>query len=60
MPTDSKAQEAAQAAALARQAIAKKITQLAGRVSTGDDARVVALLAEAYANLASEPPRIRA
>jgi hypothetical protein len=62
MPTkDPGAQwEAAEAAAIAREAIAKKIAQVTPRVKTPDDARVVALLAEAYANLASEPPRVRA
>lgn len=52
--------EAADAAATARRAIARKIAQLAPNVATDDDAKVIALLAEAYANLAAEPPRIRA
>jgi len=61
MPRDAGVQvDAAEAAAAAREAIAKKIAQLAPRVKTGDDAQVVASLAEAYANLASEPPRVRA
>jgi hypothetical protein len=60
MPMDSDEQiEAAQSAAIARRAIAKKVAQLAGHVSSEEDAEVIALLAEAYANLASEPPRIR-
>ena len=59
MPNDAQL-EAAQAAATAREAIAKKIAQLTARVKTADDAQMVALLAEAYANLASEPPRVRA
>lgn len=52
--------DAADAAATARRALAMKIAQLAPDVETDDDAKVVALLAEAYANLAAEPPRIRA
>ena len=52
--------EAADAAATARRALARKIAQLAPNVATDDDANVVALLAEAYANLATEPPRVRA
>jgi predicted ATPase len=59
LPTETTDHEAAQAAAIAREAIAKKISRLAGRVSSGEDAEVIALLAEAYANLASEPPRLR-
>jgi hypothetical protein len=52
-------QEAALAAAEARRVMATKITELTPLVSDGDAAEVVALLAEAYANLASEPPRVR-
>jgi hypothetical protein len=53
-------EDAADAAAEARRTIATKIAELAPLVSDGDAAEVVALLAEAYANLASEPPRVRA
>ena len=52
--------EAADTAATARRALAMKIAELAPRVADDDDAKVVARLAEAYANLAAEPPRIRA
>jgi hypothetical protein len=51
--------EAAHAAALARHAIATRIAELAPDVADDDDAQVIALLAEAYANLAAEPPRVR-
>jgi hypothetical protein len=53
-------QEAATAAAAARQAIARKIATLAPKVKTDAEAQVVLHLAEAYANLAAEPPRVRA
>ena len=52
--------EAAEAAATARRALAMRIAELAPRVDDDVDAKVVARLAEAYANLAAEPPRIRA
>jgi hypothetical protein len=52
--------EAAHAAAAARHAIATRIKELAPGVADEDGAEVIALLAEAYANLASEPPRVRA
>ncbi len=52
-------QEAAHAAAAARRHIAMKIAELTPQVSDEDSAEVIALLAEAYANLASEPPRVR-
>jgi hypothetical protein len=52
--------EAAHAAALARRTIATRIAELAPDVADDDDAQVIALLAEAYANLAAEPPRVRA
>ena len=52
-------QEAARAAATARRGIAMKIAELTPQVSDEDSAEVIALLAEAYANLASEPPRVR-
>jgi hypothetical protein len=53
-------QEAARAAAAARRVIAARIAELTPQVSDEDAAEVIALLAEAYANLASEPPRVRA
>ncbi len=52
--------DAAEAAALARRVIALRIAELAPEVTDGDAAEVIANLAEAYANLASEPPRVRA
>ena len=51
--------EAAMAAAGARQAIAKKIATLVPKVKKDAEAQVVVHLAEAYANLAAEPPRVR-
>lgn len=51
--------EAASTAARARQAIAKKIATLAPKVKDDAEAQVVLHLAEAYANLAAEPPRTR-
>lgn len=51
--------EAARAAATARQAIAEKIRELAPDVEKAADAEIVKHLAEAYANLAAEPPRVR-
>ena len=60
MTDDSNPQEdAAGAAAEARRRLANKIAELTPFVSDEDGAEVVALLAEAYANLASEPPRLR-
>jgi hypothetical protein len=52
--------DAAEAAAVARRVIATKIAELTPEVADADAAKVIAHLAEAYANLASEPPRIRA
>jgi hypothetical protein len=52
--------EAAQVAARARQAIAKKIATLVPKVQDDAEAQVVLHLADAYAHLASEPPRARA
>jgi hypothetical protein len=52
-------QEAAHAAAVARQVIATRIAELARDVTDEASATVVAHLAEAYGNLASEPPRVR-
>jgi hypothetical protein len=51
--------DAAYAAAEARRAIATRIAELTPQVSDEEAAEVIALLAEAYANLASEPPRVR-
>jgi hypothetical protein len=51
--------DAAKRAADARAAIAKKITSLVGKVEGGADAEVVLRLAQAYAALATEPPRTR-
>jgi hypothetical protein len=66
MTDDSNAQsgqstpeDAAGAAAEARRVLANKIAELTPFVSDEDAAEVIALLAEAYANLASEPPRLR-
>jgi hypothetical protein len=60
MTEGSNAQDdAAYAAAEARRVIATRIAELALGVSNADEAETVALLAEAYANLASEPPRVR-
>ncbi len=55
---DSQA-EAAIRAADARAAIAKKITSLAGKVKDEAEAQMVLHLAQAYAALATEPPRAR-
>jgi hypothetical protein len=51
--------DAATRAAEARAAIAKKIVALVGKVDGEADAQVVLSLAQAYAALASEPPRTR-
>jgi Skp family chaperone for outer membrane proteins len=51
--------DAATRAADARAAIAKKIASLVGKVQGSEDAEVVLKLAQAYAALASEPPRTR-
>lgn len=52
--------KAATAAARARQMIAERIAKLVPHVESDDGAQVVLHLAEAYAHLAAEPPRIRA
>ena len=52
--------EAAELAAKARQAIAKRIAKRAPTVEQQSEAQVILHLAEAYANLAAEPPRARA
>jgi hypothetical protein len=51
--------DAAVRAAEARAAIAKKIVSLVGKVGDTADADVVLRLAQAYAALATEPPRTR-
>jgi hypothetical protein len=51
--------DAATEAAAARQAIAKKIATLARGVKSDEDAQLVLHLAQAYAALATEPPRTR-
>jgi hypothetical protein len=56
---DSQA-EAAQLAAKARQAIAQRIAKLVPLVEQQSEAQVIMHLAEAYAHLAAEPPRVRA
>lgn len=63
MPTEGPPEaqaEAAISAARARNAIAKKIAALAPKVKDDAEAQVVLHLAEAYAHLATEPPRARA
>jgi hypothetical protein len=50
---------AALAAAKARLAIATRIAALVPRVDDNAKAQIVLELAEAYAHLASEPPRVR-
>ena len=52
--------DAALSAAKARQAIAEKIRKLVPGTKKDADAQVIVHLAEAYANLAAEPPRVRA
>jgi hypothetical protein len=52
--------EAADLAAKARQAIAMRIAKLVPKVQGQAEAQVILHLAEAYANLAAEPPRARA
>jgi hypothetical protein len=52
--------EAAELAAKARQAIAKRIAKLVPTVEQQSEAQVIMHLAEAYAHLAAEPPRARA
>ena len=51
--------KAAAAAAKAREVIANKIAKLVPRTENDGAASVVVHLAEAYANLAVEPPRSR-
>jgi hypothetical protein len=47
-------------AAEARQAIAKRIRKLVPGIQKDADAQIILHLAKAYANLAAEPPRVRA
>ena len=56
--TDAQA-KAAVAAAKARQMIADRIAKLVPGIESDDGAQMVVHLAEAYAHLAAEPPRIR-
>jgi len=58
-PVDVQA-EAAELAAKARQAIAMRIAKLVPKVEGQAEAQVILHLAEAYSNLAAEPPRARA
>jgi hypothetical protein len=58
-PVDMQA-EAAGLAAKARQALAKRIAKLAPTAEQQSEAQVILHLAEAYAHLAAEPPRVRA
>ena len=50
---------AALSAAKARQALTDKIRKLVPGIKKDADAHIVLHLAEAYANLAAEPPRVR-
>jgi len=52
--------DAALSAAKARQAIAERIRKLVSGIQKDADAQIVPHLAEAYANLVAEPPRVRA
>lgn len=52
--------EAAELAAKARQVIATRIAKLTPKVEQQTEAQVILHLAEAYAHLAAEPPRVRA
>ena len=52
--------ESARSAAVARKAIADRIRKLAPGVQDEAGAQVVLHLAQAYASLAAEPPRVRA
>jgi hypothetical protein len=51
--------DAASSSAKARQAIAERIRKLVPGVQKDADAQITLHLAEAYANLAAEPPRVR-
>lgn len=52
--------DAALSAEKARQAIAERIRKLVPGIQKDADAQIVLHLAEAYANLAAGPPRLRA
>ena len=58
-PVDVQA-EAAELAAKARQALAKRIAKLSPTAEQQSEAQVILHLAKAYAHLAAEPPRVRA
>src|SRR6266508_2797225 len=60
MTTQDSEMKAATAAAKAREVIANRITKLVPATENEELASVVVHLAEAYANLAVEPPRSRA
>jgi hypothetical protein len=60
MTTQDSEMKAAAAAAKAREVIANRITKLVPVTENEELATVVVHLAEAYANLAVEPPRSRA
>lgn len=51
--------EAARSAARARRVIADKIRKIVPGIEEDSEAQIVLHLAEAYANLAAEPPRVR-
>ena len=57
---DSSQTRSAQVAAKAREAIAKKIADLVPGSEDAFAAQVILRLAEAYAHLAAEPPRVLA
>ena len=57
--TDAQA-DAALSAAKAREVIAARISALVPDVASDAEAELVLRLAEAYASLATEPPRVRA
>ena len=60
MTTQDSEMRAAAAAAKAREVIANRITKFVPATENEELATVVVHLAEAYANLAVEPPRSRA
>jgi hypothetical protein len=59
MPDQDSEETAAQRAAKAREAIAKRIGALAPDVKDEVEAQIVLHLAQAYSYLAAEPPRAR-
>ena len=60
MATQDAEMKAAAAAAKAREVLANRIAKLVPGTESDDLALVIVHLAEAYANLAVEPPRSRA